>query len=381
MEGAVIQLEPAKVKQNIPVGRIEEELAKILLGHPEPGETVTVRRARMSNLVIFCNEPERIAEVEQAIPNIVAVHPARVILAIHERSEEEGTVTGEVHAWRSVLGAKQEICSEQVTLHSHGRSGEHLIFAVRGIKTGDLPTNLWWACTTPPALAGPVMNEAAEHVQQIIYDSNGWMDPARGVAATAAWIASMERGHESAEAWRVVSDINWRRLKFWRRSLAQALDPNAMPGALESITEIQVEHGPHAVVQAWLLVSWLTSRLGWQVGKGRVQPGVELSWQVQAPHGLVLVRIDRLHDGPTEVRRLKIRCALEGKPIVLRVSGETENRLTVLLEGVDAAPRTVTVQPQPLDELIARQLSDRERDPVFRDAMAAAERFARSVLR
>jgi hypothetical protein len=38
------------------------------------------------------------------------------------------------------------------------------------------------------------------------------------------------------------------------------------------------------------------------------------------------------------------------------------------------------VQPQPLADLVARQLSDRERDPVFHDSMAVAQVFARSVL-
>ena len=45
------------------------------------------------------------------------------------------------------------------------------------------------------------------------------------------------------------------------------------------MSEIVVEHGPHAVVQAWELMSWFSSQLGWQVLTGKVQPGVELSWR------------------------------------------------------------------------------------------------------
>ena len=40
----------------------------------------------------------------------------------------------------------------------------------------------------------------------------------------------------------------------------------------------------------------------------------------------------------------------------------------------------MTIQHQSLPELIARQLSDRERDPVFRDSMMVAQILARSVL-
>src|SRR5207253_9666149 len=117
----------------------------------------------------------------------------------------------------------------------------------------------------------------------------GWAEPARGVAGTATWLARFE--HAAGEGvWSVASDLNWRRLKYWRRLLGQALDPAAAPGALDSISEVLVEHGPHAVVQAWELVSWLAARLGWQVEAGAMQPGVEIDWQFAAPHGKVNVR-------------------------------------------------------------------------------------------
>jgi len=52
----------------------------------------------------------------------------------------------------------------------------------------------------------------------------------------------------------------------------------------------------------------------------------------------------------------------------------------VVLEGQDAAPRTVAVQRATLSELVVQQLSNRERDSVFRESMAVAEVFARTVL-
>src|SRR5262249_18293750 len=152
----------------------------------------------------------------------------------------------------------------------------------------------------------------------------------------------------------------------------QSLDPATAPGALASISDVYVEHGPHAVVQAWEMVSWLAARLGWRVQQGRVQPGVEIGWDAEAPHGRLRVRIHRLAEGPSEVRRVRIACHLDGTPTALNVTVENGRRLAVELEGLGVAPRTVTVQPQPLAELVARQLSDRERDPVFRESMAVA---------
>ncbi|MBX6315526.1 MAG: hypothetical protein IRY99_21830, partial [Isosphaeraceae bacterium] len=54
--------------------------------------------------------------------------------------------------------------------------------------------------------------------------------------------------------------------------------------------------------------------------------------------------------------------------------------LSLLLEGSDVAPRTVTLPPRPLPELLARQLSDREHDPVFHQAMTIAQSLAQAML-
>ncbi len=100
------------------------------------------------------------------------------------------------------------------------------------------------------------MTDLADHAQQLIYDSRGWTEPNRGVAAASTWLDDFERGAEHGK-WRIASDVNWRRLKTWRRLLTQGLDPATAPGILETIAEITIEHGPHAVTQAWQIAGWL----------------------------------------------------------------------------------------------------------------------------
>jgi glucose-6-phosphate dehydrogenase assembly protein OpcA len=329
--------------------------------------------------VIFCESKDTSESVAAQIPDIVAVHPARVLLLIGESGREDAEITATVHVRGHCLGSRQQACTEQVTLHAAGSSVGRLVFAVRALEIGDLPTNLWWASPQPPPLAGPLLYGLSEQAQQIIYDSLGWLEPARAVAATATWLEQL--AHESAGGhWRVASDLNWRRLKYWRRVLAQALDPASAPGAAESISEILVEHGPHAVVQAWELMSWLSSTLGWQVLTGKVQPGVEIDWRFVSDKGEPQIRIRRLDKGPPEIRRVRIACKLEGKPGALNLVAESDLRLAIHLEGVDAAPRTVTLPKLSPAELIGRQLSDRAPDPVFRESMAVAQVFARSVM-
>jgi glucose-6-phosphate dehydrogenase assembly protein OpcA len=371
--------EQPKLGEPLPLAEVENELIRQLAALKEPG-VAPVQWARMSNLVIFCDSEPLAKSINEALPEIVTMHPARVLLLVGEAGPDSAPVSAAVNVRAHAGEAGTRTCSEQVTLRARGDAVFQLPFAVRELLIGDLPINLWWAAPTPPPQGGPLLYDLTERAQQVIYDSIGWLEPARGVAATAAWLPRFERDPGQAE-WSVAADLNWRRLKFWRRLLGQALDPASAPGALESMTEVLVEHGPHAVVQAWELVSWLASRLGWQVDRGKVEPGVEIAWQLHGAHGAVRVRIDRLKEGPAEVRRVRIACTMGGKPGALNMTVEDERRLKVELEGQEAAPRTMSIQPQPLAELVARQLSDRERDPVFRQVMAVAQVFAQSVLR
>jgi glucose-6-phosphate dehydrogenase assembly protein OpcA len=373
-------LAPELVGTNVPLNEVERELsARREAVQSAPGEG-PAQRASMSNLIIYCDSPSQAEKMAAIVPGVVALHPARVLLLVAEPGAESGGITAFVKIRGRVVPPGRWVCNEQVTLHALGQAVDRLPYAVRSLLIGDLPTNLWWAAQQPPPLAGALLLDLAETSQQVIYDSIGWLEPARGVAATAAWLAQFERLNENGR-YRVASDLNWRRLKYWRRLLGQALDPSTAPGALESITEVVVEHGPHAVIQAWELVSFLASRLKWRVRTGRVEPNVEITWQIDGPRGVFKLRIRRLPDGPSEVRRLRVAYLVNGQPMAFDMVSDVDNHiLAVCHEGADSTARTLATQPMRVADLIGRQLSDREHDPVFRESMAVAGQLAEGVL-
>jgi glucose-6-phosphate dehydrogenase assembly protein OpcA len=365
-------------ERKVPLGAVERELLRQMKEMQGPDER-PVQRTRMANLVIYCASQERAAGLNREIPEVVGVHPARVLLLVAD-AESAGTELETSVLVRPLrVGSHGFGFSEQVTLTAGRGAVHHLPFAVRALLIGDLPTNLWWAAPVPPPFAGPTLYELAEHTQQIVYDSMGWPDPAHGVAGTAGWLEQIERA-DGPGNWRVGSDINWRRLKYWRRMLIQSLDGAEDRGLFESADEIRVEHGPHAVVQAWMLMSWLTGQLGWKVRTGRVEPGVEMIWRFHGPTGEPLVRIHRTEDGPPEIQRIRIGCRIDGRASALDLFVQDNQRLAMRVEGIEEAPRTMTVPPHSPAELVGRQLSDRERDPVFRASMSVAQVMARSLL-
>jgi glucose-6-phosphate dehydrogenase assembly protein OpcA len=333
----------------------------------------------MSNLVIFCTSEEQAHTAAKVLPGIIALHPARTIMTVGDSPPGQSGISASVAVREIAVPEHRPFCTEQIKLNASGKALEKIPYAVRELLIGDLPTNLWWADLHPPSLAGPLMYELAEAAQQIIYDSLGWADPHRGIAATASWIAKLE-SDRTAVSWRTASDLNWRRLKYWRRLLSQSLDPAASPGVLDAITEVAVEHGPHGVTQAWQLVGWLASCLKWQVRGGHLDDGVEISWSVEASHGPLAVRIRRLREGPAEVCGVRIAYRSDSQTRRIELRKTDDQRLAAVVEGKNTEPRTVSARPQSVSEMLARQLSDREPDPLFHESMAVAQIFARSVL-
>ena len=279
----------------VPLNKVEVELNRQMKAAMGTSKG-PLQRARMSNLIVFCEGDEQAAYVNERVHVLTELHPARIILLIAEPCQSDSDLVAEVRV--SALGSDRRTYSEQVTLRACGHEVDRLPFAVREVLVGDLPTNLWWASHQPPPLAGSLIFDLSERVEQVVYDSLGWTDPTRGVAATANWIAKFENISTSGPARvRVASDLNWRRLKSWRRLLSQALDPSTAPGALQTITELSVEHGPHGVTQAWQLVSWLAARLGWRVQASKVQPNVEIDWNFMSSSNVVRVAIKMLLAG------------------------------------------------------------------------------------
>lgn len=363
----------------VPVSDIESELKRQRTAISIPGDA-PLQLVRMATLVVFCDSIERATEIDDELLDISSVHPARALLLVGlpDTQGSEMFATIKVRPMHR-SGSRVTIC-EQVTLVASGPVVQRLPAVVRGLVLSDIPQNLWWATTTPPPLGGPLEADLADSSQQVVYDSRGWMDPARGVIATSSWLDQIEIPRPGGR-WRTASDLSWRRLKYWRRLIAQSLNPASVPGSAETLSEIVVEHGPHAVGQAWMLACWLCMRHGWQIQGGKIQPGTQLAWRCTLPSGGTgWIRVVRLDQGPPEICRVRLVCAVNGMPGALNFAVESPQRLALTVEGADTQPRTITTPLLTLAEVIGRQLNDRDRDPIFREVMGRCRTMAQSLM-
>jgi glucose-6-phosphate dehydrogenase assembly protein OpcA len=355
--------------QPVDIAAIEEELARFW-HDPETGVPVT--RACMANLVIFCRTSDEEHELLQEIPSIVASHPSRVLLLVADVHRQSEGLDAFVCAHRRFTEEGQQIYSEHVTVRAGSASIRRLPSTVRSLLLGDLATTLWWATPEAPPLHGVLFDELDELADQVIYDSVAWTDPLRQLIVMANWI---ERGHAKS-----IADLAWQRPRLWHRLLAQSFDPEYVPGALESITEIHIEHGPHALTQAWLLVGWLALRLGWRPQGGRVMPGPEVHWQFASTHGAPRVRIRRLVSGTAEIRLMRIVTHIAGHPVTFHFRAESASLVSVFAEGLADRMLSLTGPVQSRAAMVVHQLSDLAHNQLFEQSMALARTMAEAML-
>jgi glucose-6-phosphate dehydrogenase assembly protein OpcA len=351
---------------------IEEELARFWHDPEAPETGAPVTRACMANLVIFCRNPDEERELLQEIPFIVALHPSRVLLLVADVDRPSEGLEAFVCAHRRLTEEGQQIFSEHVTVRAGSASIRRLPSTVRSLLLGDLATTLWWATPEAPPLHGVLFDELAELADQVIYDSVAWTDPLRQLIVMANWI---ERGHAKS-----IADLAWQRPMLWHRLLAQSLDTGYAPGALEGMIEIHIEHGPHALTQAWLLIGWLALRLGWRPQGGRVMPGPEVHWQFAWAHGAPRVRIRRLTSGAAEIKLMRMTTRVSGHPVTFHFRAESASRVSVFAEGL--ADRMLSLASPVLSRaaLVADRLPDLAHDRLFEQSIKLARTMAEAML-
>ncbi len=366
---------PETVARPVDVGAVERELTRLWASSgPDLVAEDPMTRACMSNLIVYCRDEKEAGPVPEEIASIVQRHPARVLLLVGSAGPQPADLEAYVSAVCFTAGGGRQICSEHVTISAQAGARRRLPATTRALLIGDLPTALWWASLDPPPAGGELFSELAGMASHVIYDSEGWLEPVRGVIAMADW-ADHERGDI------IVSDLAWRRLKPWRRLIGQALDPALAPGALEAIDEVVIEHGPHALPKAWLLIGWLACRLGWQPIGGKVAPGVEVTWGFQSKRGEVRVTVRRHPEGEPVLRRMSIGWQGPAGRTGSVFSLQSAGWISVGRAGADADQRVLARGDLPRAALVARQLPKLFRDPLFRDTLAVSRTMAEALLR
>jgi glucose-6-phosphate dehydrogenase assembly protein OpcA len=230
--------------------RIESALRELLRERHAVNQTLVP--ARVLNLVVIADREWR-GEVANRLERIGRYNPSRTILCAvqdgRKTIDARAVVTGDESA-DGTVGVLRETVEMDIGDRHLGR----LDSIIDPVIVSDLPTVVWSPHSRDDAVAALL-----PMTDVILIDTD---DPAYFDGSDAALARAAELLGEDV----YVVDLAWLRTTPWRERLASAFEEPSRRPALARLKRVYVRYQQGSIVSALLLVGWLASRLGWELG-------------------------------------------------------------------------------------------------------------------
>jgi glucose-6-phosphate dehydrogenase assembly protein OpcA len=228
--------------RDVTIREIERELARLRHSSAEQSQGPDLRTSVMTHMAWVPDEWVEAAHTTLA--GLAERHPSRTIILIPAPEKESGLDAELSLRCFPLRTGPGNVCSEVIELRLRGDRARAPASIVMPLLISDLPAFLRWR--GEPPFGDPEFQQLVEVADRLVLDSAEWP------GLPEAYAKLVEIFEETA-----VSDIAWGRTLMWRDALAQLWPDIAAP------KQLHVE-GPHA--DALLLVGWLRSRLGSEIG-------------------------------------------------------------------------------------------------------------------
>ena len=260
--------------RGVDVALIERELTQLWNDASERQERrgdSPVTRACSMNLVVVTDDTSRAAAIGELVGEVSVTSPSRIFLVVLDPGDDESGLDAWVSARCSLpLPGRNQVCCEEITLTAGGRESEKATGIVMSLLVPDLPTVVIWKSYA--GLEGSVLSGFLPFADRVIIDSSEREHPEDLLLSWARLIAPGDAaggtpGAGSSEA--LFGDLSWTHLTPWRSLLARAFQPLEVRDVLSDVGDVLIEYSvtstpSHSgLAQAYLLVAWLASRLGW----------------------------------------------------------------------------------------------------------------------
>jgi glucose-6-phosphate dehydrogenase assembly protein OpcA len=208
---------------------------------------VTIARAVMSNLIVVrapADDRRALSEIAADLPldDVAARHPSRTIVLEHCDSDRSAAPFAAAVGIVTFGSPQARYAVEQIVVRS-ACPEPSLLSILRRLVRGDVPTTVWW---TEDLSNRPPFDPLLTVGRQLLYDSRGWRDVRRGLAAI---LPLVDNGRVD------LADLNWRRLAPLRRALVHARGP--LKGERWRGATIAIAHAASEPAAASLLAGWL----------------------------------------------------------------------------------------------------------------------------
>ncbi len=372
-------LKQIQVEKTLDIEKVERALAELWLetaGGEEVGPDDAVLRARAANLMVVITSDGALAETQETIRKLAAIHPCRAVMMLADRPGSDSDIEMFVSAscQTETRATKAELSCEEITLVAHGQFTSELPSAGIPLLVPDLPVFLWWQDLQRPD--EDIFLPLSYAADRLVIDS---VD----LAAMNLHLDIVEQlfSRQGVEAI-AVSDINWARLTSWRALLANFYDVHEYRAALAELERVKIEYGaPEGntngiATQALLIAGWLASRLDWRI-EGQTTEGDQTLFTARKADGsavsLELKRVERPAMRPGRLARVELQSTQsEASFVVQRAENGLHLETHAMIEGRPCPGRTLPVRNRSTAQLLAREMEILAKDTTYEAAVRVA---------
>jgi glucose-6-phosphate dehydrogenase assembly protein OpcA len=378
-----MQIELGKTLDVEVVERQLAELWKQTGGDRNADNEAAVLRSRVANLLVFVRSEAKLAEAQQVMPELTAIHPSRVLLMFGDREAAGRDIEMSVTSYCQTdkrTGAKR-LCCEEVTSSARGKFVVELPSVALPLLVPDLSTFLWWRNSL--RLADKVFDTLVKAADRLVFDSAEFDEPSRDLLE----INSLFTNDQSSEVG--ISDLNWARLTLWRGLLADFYDVLAYQNSLDQIDFVGVDYvgpelAPESIApQALLIAGWLASRLGWTLADTQPinEKATTISFEFRnSATRTIRLELNRVAPGerkPGRLVKVELRSSSgeDNEPASFVVT-RSEDGLHILSEAKlgehTHRGRVLPVRNRGAAHLLSREMEILCNDQIYQEAVAVA---------
>jgi glucose-6-phosphate dehydrogenase assembly protein OpcA len=301
----------------------------------------TVLRACAMTLIVATDEEDGGYMASQIISELMREHPSRgIVLAVSDGAEHSVQARVLAQCWKP-FGKAQQICCEQIEITARPESWSNVGPALVGLTAADLPVIFW--CRHKAALLSDAKQEDRAGLQTVLDLSTKVIVDTQG-EGTASAFELISRLRQNG---RIVADLEWARMTFWRQPIAQVFDNPARQIKFTDFHTIEITHTDEQPTPSVLYVAgWFSS-----VSKAKIT--------VNRDSGF----------GPGLHR---IRLIADGETLTFERSGPE----CAHLYSTSGRDRSYAYSEESTYSLLHQELSVLGADPIFDAAYACAIKFS-----
>ncbi len=232
------------------LGKLWTSLGEEEKQHGKP----TVLRACAMTLIVATDESDAGFFASQTISELMHEHPSRgVVLAVSDTAEHGLEARVLAQCWKP-FGKAQQICCEQIEIKARPESWPNVGPTLIGLTAADLPVIFW--CRHQGALNPAASRDQKAGLEAVMSLATKTIVDNAGLELNSAFsfIAdSQSRG-------RIIADLEWTRLTFWREPLAGIFDSSACASPLSNFHSVEIAHAdPRLSASTVYIAGWLSA--------------------------------------------------------------------------------------------------------------------------